>query len=87
MRFSAFSVFGVLIPKECVWSLISGVSFVCMFFWLVSIVSGDDLVDIMHLNLPMMLHSSSDGVLTLKFRLCACFYACFDSVGCQTGNT
>jgi hypothetical protein len=83
---SAFSVFGGLIPKECVWSLISGVSFVCMFFWLVPIVSGDDLVDIMHLNLPMMLHSSSDAVSTLEFHLCACFHASFDSVGCQTGN-
>ncbi len=58
----------------------------CMFFWLVPIVSGDDLVDIMHLNLPMTLHSSSDGVSTLEFHLCACFHASFDSVGCQSGN-
>ncbi len=52
------------------------------FFWLVPIGSGDDLVDIMHLNLPIMLHSSSDGVSALEFHLCACFYASFDSVGC-----
>jgi hypothetical protein len=71
-----------LIPKECVWSLISGVSFVCMFFWLVPIVWGDDLVDIMHLNVPMMLHSSIDAVSTLEFHLCACFHASFDSVRC-----